>query len=88
MKINSAILISFPTLLLGFLFSQPYLWIPLSVLIAGVIDLFARKWVISNRLGSAKNISALLKLFFTLMGFYAMIGQLVCIGLITWWLIL
>ena len=57
----------------------------LSILAAGVIDLFTRAWVMSDRLGSARNLSALLKFFFALIGFYAMIGQVVCIGLIIWW---
>ena len=88
MRINNAIIISILTLIIGFFFNKPHILIPTSVLTPGVVDLFTRKWVISNRLGSAKNLSALLKLFFTLIGFYAMIGQLACIGLIIWWLML
>lgn len=87
MKINSAIIIAFVTFLVGFLFGQQYLWIPLSVLIAGFIDLYTRQWVISDRLGSARNLSALTKSLFAVIGFYAMLGQMVCIGLIFWWFI-
>ncbi len=87
MKINSAIIIALLTLLLGFFFNQPYLWIPLSVLVAGFVDLFTRQWVMSNRFGTAKNLSVLLKFLFTLVGFYAMLGQIACIIIIFWWFI-
>jgi len=87
MKFNTAIIISFITLLLGFFFEQPYLWIPLSVLVAGIIDLFTRQWVMSDRVGQMQKLSMTLKSLFALIGFYAMIGQMVCIGLIIWWFI-
>ncbi len=87
MKIDLAIIISFLVLLLGLSFNKPYLWIPLSVLVAGFIDLFIRQWVISDRLGSATNLSILIKFFLTLIMFYAMIGQMVCIGLVLWWFV-
>lgn len=85
MKINLAIIISALVLLLGFFTDQPYLWIPVSVLIAGIIDLFTRQWVSSDRLGSAQTFSAILKLLFAMIGFYAMVGQLGCIILTIWW---
>jgi len=85
MKINLAIIISVLVLSLGFFTDQPYLWIPISVLIAGIIDLLTRQWVSSDRLGSAQTFSAILKLLFSLIGFYAMVGQFVCIGLAIWW---
>lgn len=87
MKFNSATIIALFTLLFGFFFNQPYLWIPLSVLVAGFVDLSTRQWVMSDRFGTAKNLSALIKFLFTLIGFYAMLGQIVCIGLILWWFI-
>lgn len=85
-RINPAIIISFSITLLGFFFKQPYLWIPLSVLATGIIDLFTRRWVMSDRLGSARTLSIMLKSLFSLIGFYAMLGQIVCIGLAIWWL--
>lgn len=87
MKFNTAIIISFVTLLLGFFFKQPYLWMPLSVLGAGVIDLLTRQWVISDDVGHMQKLSITLKLFFSLIGFYATIGQIACIGLVVWWFI-
>lgn len=85
MRLSTAIIISLITLALGFFTGQLYLWVPVSVLIAGIIDLFTRQWVMSDRLGNMRNLSALLKFFLSLIGFYAMIGQIVCVGLIVWW---
>ena len=87
MKFNTAIIISLIALLLGFFFEQSYLWIPLSVLGAGIIDLFTRQWVMSDRVGQMQKLSLTLKSLFALIGFYAMIGQVVCVGLIIWWFI-
>lgn len=74
-------------MLLGFFTDKLYLWIPISVLIAGIIDLFSRQWVSSDRLGRAKVLSSILKLLFALIGFYAMIGQIACIILLIWWFV-
>jgi len=87
MRLNTAIVISLITLLLGFFFEKVYLWVPLSVLIAGIIDLFTRQWVMSDRVGQMQRLSVTLKSLFALTGFYAMIGQVACIGLIIWWFI-
>ena len=75
MKFNTAIIISLTTLLLGFFFEQSYLWVPLSVLAAGFVDLFTRQWVMSDRVGQMQKLSMTLKSIFALIGFYAMIGQ-------------
>jgi hypothetical protein len=85
MKINLAIIISFLAILLGFFTDQLYLWIPISILVAGIIDLSTRQWVASDRLGRAKNFSVILKFSFALIGFYAMLGQIACVILIIWW---
>jgi len=87
MKINLAIIISLLVLLLGFFTDKPYLWIPISVLVAGIIDLFMRQWVISDKLGSARNFSAILKLLLALIGFYTILGQVVCVVLLIWWFV-
>ncbi len=87
MKLNTAVIIAGITLLLGIGFNQSQLWIPLTVLIAGIIDLFTRRWVASDRLGRAVTLSALLKFSMAFVGFYAMFGQIVCVGLIMWWFI-
>ena len=87
MRLNTAIVISLITLLLGFFFEKVYLWVPLSVLIAGIIDLFTRQWVMSDRVGQMQKLSVTLKSLFALTGFYAMVGQVACIGLIIWWFI-
>jgi hypothetical protein len=87
MRINLAIIISFLVLVIGIVFNQSYLWIPISVLIAGFIDLFTRRWVASDRLGSAQTLSVLLKSVLSLIILYAMVGQVVCVGLFIYWLI-
>lgn len=87
MRINIAIVISGITLMLGAILNKSYLWIPLSVLVAGLIDLFTRRWVVSDRLGSAVNISMFLKSFCSLAVLYAMVGEVICVGLIIWWFI-
>lgn len=87
MRLNTAIIISLITLVLGFFSGQLYLWVPLSVLIAGIIDSFTRQWVTSDRVGQMQKLSITLKSLLALIGFYAMIGQVVCIGLIIWWFI-
>lgn len=85
MRLNTSIVIAAITLLAGFVFQQPHLWIPLSVLVAGIVDLFTRQWVMSDRLGRMKELSALLKMLLALVGFYAMLGQVACIVLAGWW---
>jgi len=88
MKINSIILIALLTLFLGFFFNQHYLWIPLSILVAGFVQLFTRHWVASDELGMWIKTSALLKFLFASISFLGMLGQVVCAGLIFWWFIL
>ncbi len=39
----------------------------------------------SDRVGQMKRLSMALKSLFAMIGFYAMIGQVICIGLIVWW---
>ncbi|OGJ14108.1 hypothetical protein A2554_01155 [Candidatus Nomurabacteria bacterium RIFOXYD2_FULL_35_12] len=87
MKINIAITISVLTLILGFVTKQVYLWIPLTVLIAGLIDMFSRQWVASDRLGSSINLSMFLKSLCSLAVLYVLIGQIICLGLVVWWFI-
>ena len=86
MKLNSAILVAAVVLTIGLIFEQTALWVPASVLVAGTVDLFTRSWVRSDRIGSARYLSVLLKLVFALTGFYAMIGQFVCAGVVVWWI--
>jgi len=86
MKFNSAIVISLLVSAIGFFFGQTHLWIPLSVLMAGVIDLFTRQWIISDKLGRAVIFSTLLKFVLALVGFYAMLGQIACLALIFYWI--
>jgi len=86
MRLNTSIVIAGITLLAGVIFQQPYLWIPLSIFVASIVDLLTRQWVLSDRLGRMKELSALLKMLLALVGFYAMLGQVACIVLIGWWI--
>lgn len=87
MKLNTALVISAITLILGLVFSKAYILLPVSVVIASIIDIFTRQWVVSDRVGSMLKISILLKVLFAGIGFYAMLGQFLCIWLLGEWFI-
>lgn len=87
MKINYETAIAITALIIGIIFDKQYLWIPISVLPAGIIALFTQGWVLSNRIGEAQTLSITLKSICTIINFYAMIGSIVCTGLIVYWFI-
>ena len=87
MRLNTAVVISAITVVVALVMGRPqWWWIPLTILVAAVIDLRTRPWVFSPRLGSARNLSMFLKSICAVIGLYAMIGQLICLGLIVWWI--
>lgn len=86
MRLNTSIVIAGVTLIAGVVFQQPHIWVPLTVLVAGVIDLFTRQWVMSDRLGSMTELSLFLKMILALIGFYAMLGQFACLVLAGMWI--
>lgn len=85
MRITVAIIISLLTVIIGLALAKPYTLVPVSFLIASIIEILTRRWVASRRLGSWTNLSFTLKLIFMLIGFYALIGQIVCVVFIIWW---
>jgi hypothetical protein len=87
MRLNTAVVIAGFTLLAGIIFGERHLWIPASILVAGSIDLLTRRWYASDAVGEWMTLSILLKFVFSLIGFYATVGQLACLGLIVWWLV-
>lgn len=87
MRLTSSIVISFITLVLGLFFKQPLIWLPSSFFIASIIDSLTRKFVKSEGLGQWVKTSVILKFLCALLGFYAIIGQLVCIYLILTWFV-
>ncbi|MEO8378157.1 MAG: hypothetical protein ABI779_00700 [Acidobacteriota bacterium] len=88
MRLNLAIVVSGITLIVALMLRwPPFWWVPVTVLIAGFVDLWTRSWVMSPRLGSARNLSMALKSFCALFGLYAMVGMLACVALIVWWLV-
>lgn len=87
MKISLAIIISSLTVLIGLFFGKPFILIPLSFFVASLIELLTRRWVSSQELGSWTNFSVILKFILASVGFYALVGQVICIGLIIWWFV-
>ena len=51
MKTTTAITITGFTAAWGLIAGNPFLWLPITGLFAGVIDLFTRDWVRSPKLG-------------------------------------
>jgi hypothetical protein len=87
MRLTSAILITSLTSVWGLVAGNPYLWIPVTGLIAAVIDLLTLDWVSSSRLGEMQKLSLSLKLVFTLIGTYAILSQFACVILMIYWII-
>jgi hypothetical protein len=84
-RLNAPTVIAGATLIVGLVFQQNHLWIPATVLAAGLIDLLTRRWVASKRVGKWPTASTFLKFVCALVSFYAVVGQVVCIVLIPWW---
>lgn len=88
MRLNLAIVISALAFVVAVILGRPHFWwVPLTVLFAGFVDLRTRAWVMSPRLGLSQNLSMALKSVCALFGLYAMLGQLVCVGLVIWWIL-
>ncbi|HBF00758.1 MAG TPA: hypothetical protein DDW46_06830 [Dehalococcoidia bacterium] len=87
MKTTTAITITGFTAAWGLIAGNPFLWLPITGLFAGVIDLFTRDWVRSPKLGASIKFSLYLKLVLTLMGTYAMLSQFACVVLMIYWIL-
>lgn len=87
-RISSSLVVSVITLVLGIVFQKPGLWLPLSVLTASIIYSVAGTWAKSEKVGSAATLSIVLKLLFNVIGFYATIGQIVCVIWLLRWFVL
>ena len=85
-RLNSAVVVAVITILLGVVFKQHLLWIPISVLTAAIVDLQTRGWYNSYRVGSMAGLSTGLKFVCSLIGLYAALGQIACLVLIIWWI--
>lgn len=85
MRLNTAVAIAAVTLVVGLLAGEGQIWIPATVLVAGIVDLLTRSWTSSSRVGTS-GFSAVIKTVFLVIGLYATIGQIVCVGLMAWWL--
>ena len=87
MKTTTAITITGFTAAWGLIAGNPFLWLPITGLFAGVIDLFTRGWVQSPKLGEWKLFSSYLKLVLALIGTYAMLSQFACVVLMIYWIL-
>lgn len=85
MRLTAPTVIAGATLIAGLIFHQNYLWIPATVLAAGLIDLFTRRWVASKNPGRWPTASTFLKFVCALVSFYAIVGQVACLVLIPVW---
>lgn len=88
MRLNTSVLISALTFAVGLIWHKFYLWVPASVFVAGLVWLALGGFASSNKRGANAAVSEVLKLVVNLIGFYATIGQLACIGLLIWWVTL
>lgn len=85
MRLNTPVVISALIFALGLILHKFYLWVPASVFVAGLVWLVLGGFALSNKRGSNVGASEGLKLVVNLIGLYATIGQLACIGLLIWW---
>jgi hypothetical protein len=84
-RLNAPTIIAGATLIVGLIFQKSHLWIPATVLAAGLIDLFTRRWVASKDAGKWPTASTFLKFVCALVSFYAIVGQVACLVLIPVW---
>jgi hypothetical protein len=84
-RLNAPTAIAGATLIVGLVFQRSYLWLPATVLAAGFIDLFTRRWVASKYAGNWPTASTFLKFVCALISFYAIVGQVACLVLIAIW---
>ena len=87
MKNSLAIAISLVTVIVGLIFGKPSIWLPISFLVASIIELPTRAWVNSDKLGSMRNLSFMTKTLFAYVGMYASIGQVICAVILFKWFI-
>ena len=88
MRISTSTIISSIVLILGVVFQKDGLWLPISVLICSIIYTATSAWVTSSKRGSNALLSESLKLVLGIIGFYATVGQLVCLFWVVKWFVL
>lgn len=85
MRLNTSVVIASITLLIGITFAKSYLWIPATVLGAGVCWLALGPWAASEKRGSSAVASEAFALLVNLIGLWATFGQVACLVLIGIW---
>ena len=86
MRLTTSLIITAVCSIIGTIWVKQYLLLPYSGLVASAVDLLTRKWVSSNRLGRAVRISMILKFTLSIIGFYAILAQFACVGLLVYWI--
>jgi hypothetical protein len=88
-KLTMAFVITAGCSIWGTIADYPYLWIPYSGVVASIIDLFARKWVKSEKLdGLLMGLSIVPKFALSFVGVYAMLIQFACLALGIYWIMI
>ena len=86
-RLTTAIVINGLCAIPGVVWLFEFWWVPVSGLLAGLIELPTRDWLASDRLGTARGLSVIVKFLFALIGFYALITQLASIALVVYWIV-
>jgi hypothetical protein len=87
MRLNTSVVISALTFSGGLIWHKLYLWVPASVFVAGLVWLVLGGFASLKKRGSNAAASEGVKLVVNIIGLYATIGQLACIGLLIWWFV-
>ena len=74
-------------IILGIYFNKPYLWIPISSVIATIIYAPFHSWCISSAIGSRVILSISIKTILSLIGFYASVGSWASYALLIYWFV-
>lgn len=88
MRISLSTIISCAVLVIGIIFQKDGLWLPISVAVCSVIYTINSPWVLSGKGGSNALLSEGLRLILNIIGFYATVGQFVCLFWLVRWFIL
>ena len=84
MRLNTSIVVAAATLAGGLIWREPHLWVPASVLMAGLVWLALGGWAALGKRGANAGASEVPRLTVNLVGLYATLGQVACIVLAVW----
>jgi len=81
----TTLVIRFPCIILGVYFNKPYLWVPISSVIAAIVYAPFHSWCNSSAIGSRVILSISIKTMLSLIGFYASVGSWASYALLIYW---